>query len=83
MSRSGQWPRLETLLVSGVISHSDSQAYATAVSLTEFLTAQRDNATFVKFAVAGKKKGWDAALHEHYGIANVRELQTAWQSWAN
>lgn len=83
ISRTGGWPRLEGLLASDSISHGDVQGYAVAVSLTEFLTAHGDNATFVKFAVAGKKKGWDAALREHYGIANVRELQTAWQSWAN
>ncbi len=36
---------------------------------------------FLKFVRDGSQSGWDAATRNHYGLADVRELDRAWRSW--
>jgi len=80
-ARSGRWPQLTKLLRAQNISSHDQTSYAAAVSLTDFLIERRDKPTLIRFAVAGQRGGWDAALREHYQIKNVAALQSAWQRW--
>jgi hypothetical protein len=35
----------------------------------------------LRFVRDGLKESWDAATRAHYQLANVRELDRAWQSW--
>ena len=36
---------------------------------------------FLRFVRDGLKSGWDGATLNHYGLADVRELDRAWRSW--
>ena len=60
----------------------DQAAYGVAASVAEFLVSRESKATFLKFAVDGKKEGLDRALEKHYGLRGVGNLQIAWQTWA-
>lgn len=82
-SRTGNWPDLAGILQYPAVAHSDKAAYSVAVSVTEYLLSRADKATFLRFAQAGKREGWDRALEHHYRIASVRDLQGAWQTWAS
>jgi hypothetical protein len=56
--------------------------YAVASSLTEYLVQLRDRKTLLEFGASASAKGHDAALQQHYGIADIGRLQIAWQQWA-
>jgi hypothetical protein len=79
--RSGNWPRLIHVLNEETITADELASYAVAASLTEFLLERGDRATFLRFAAAGRRLGWDTALSSHYRINGVDELQQAWQAW--
>lgn len=81
-ARTGNWPGLAAILDARSIVGRDQANYSVAASLTEYLLSHGDRAKFLRFAIAGKKDGWDNALQKHYGIPSVRHLQTAWQAWA-
>jgi hypothetical protein len=81
--RTGNWPRLETVLNSETIDGKDQAAYAVAASLTDFLLSVRDKRALFEFGQRAAKSGWDAALKQHYGIRDVSELQKAWQMWSS
>jgi hypothetical protein len=83
MARSGQWPGLGTILTADAIGPSDETSYAVACSLAEYLLTRGDKPTFLRFAVAGKRAGWDAALEQHYQIGSVRQLQERWREWVS
>jgi hypothetical protein len=81
--RTGDWPRLERVLNAETITADDAASYAIAASLADFLLERGNRATLLRFAVDGGSRGWDAALESHYGLADVADLQTAWQDWAS
>ncbi len=81
-AKTGRWPKLSPLLAAEKIPSNDQSAYATAVSLTEFFLARGDKPAFIRFAVDGKRHGWNQALTRHYRIRDVVVLETAWKSWA-
>jgi hypothetical protein len=80
-SKAGRWPSLRSLLETSQIGHDNLSRYAAASSLTEFLAERGGKTRVVEFASNGKKRGWDQAVNEYYGVHDVAELQTAWQDW--
>jgi hypothetical protein len=76
------WPDLEQLLRRETIPAAEQEAYATSASLTAFLLTKGDKSTFLKFAIAGTRDGWDVALNSNYEIHDVDELSTQWKDWA-
>jgi hypothetical protein len=81
-STSGRWPSFRQLFATQRIGHEDLQAYALAASVTEFLCERSGKRHVVEFAAAGRKNGWDQAAHDSFGVRDVAELQSAWQTWA-
>lgn len=79
--KTGNWPRLETVLDAQAIPATEKEMYAVAASLTDFFLARGDKATLIAFGLSGRKRGWDPALQEHYRLRDVQELQVAWQAW--
>jgi hypothetical protein len=55
--------------------------YGQSVSLAEFLIDRRKPARFVEFVELAGTSGYDAALHQCYGIANVDELDHEWRAY--
>jgi len=62
--------------------------YAQGFSLVEYLLergrefSDSEHHRLVRFAGAAMQSGdWQSALHEHYGIPNLGELQTSWVAW--
>lgn len=53
--------------------------YGQSASMTEFLTAKKNPAQFVRFVDSATRRGYDAALREFYDIANVAELDRQWR----
>jgi hypothetical protein len=82
-ARSGNWPRLATLLESRLIAADDQQSYAIASSVVEYLLTRGDKPTLLRFARSGKANGWDQALRMHYQIGGVTQLESQWQAWAS
>jgi len=76
-----RWPSLESLFATPRISIDDETSYATAASVTEHLIARSDERSFIEFALAGERLGWDAALMQYYNIPSLDVLQTQWQAW--
>jgi hypothetical protein len=75
------FPEIGSVLTAQVIHPTDEAGYAISVSLTEYLLAHGGRQTFLKFVAAGSGGGWDAALDQFYGIRDVKDLQTQWQTW--
>ena len=81
-AKTGNWPDLHTVFAAPTIPTNDQMTYSIAASVTEYLLSRSDKATFVRFAEMGKRRGWDQALQECYGVHTTHDLQTAWQAWA-
>lgn len=56
--------------------------YGQSVSLAEFLIDRKQPARFVEFVELAATSGYDAALRQCYGIANVDELDRQWRQYA-
>ncbi|HID75069.1 MAG TPA: hypothetical protein EYP56_03635 [Planctomycetaceae bacterium] len=80
-ARTGNWPDLRSLFQQEAIVAEDRAAYSVAGSVTSYLLSRGDKATFLAFALAGPREGWDAALRSCYGLESVEQLQGAWQAW--
>jgi uncharacterized protein (TIGR03000 family) len=52
--------------------------YAEGYSVTRFLVAARDRATFLSFVQQGMDDGWDDAVRKHYDYDDVDDLEQAW-----
>lgn len=52
--------------------------YGQSASLVRFLVARGKPAQFVAFVKQVQQRGYDAALRDVYGIANLAALETAW-----
>ena len=64
--------------------------YAQGFSLVEYLLEygrqfdEHEHRRLVGFAQSAMDSGdWNSALHEHYGVPNLGELQLAWVKWVN
>ena len=55
--------------------------YGQGYSISRFLIEIGGRPRFLRFVRDGLKSGWDGATLDHYGLANVRELDRAWRSW--
>ncbi|QEH34332.1 hypothetical protein OJF2_28680 [Aquisphaera giovannonii] len=55
--------------------------YGQGYSISRFLVDMGGRPRFLRFVHDGLEKGWDAATRDHYGLANVRELDRAWRAW--
>jgi hypothetical protein len=55
--------------------------YGQGYSISRFLIEIGGRPRFLKFVHDGLKSGWDLATREHYGLADVRELDRAWRAW--
>jgi hypothetical protein len=55
--------------------------YAEGYSLADFLVQGGGKVRYLKFLEAAHHRGWDAALHEHYSLENVADLERRWDSW--
>ena len=82
MARNGNWPRLEPVLNAENIPAEETRSYAAAVSLTEMLLERGGKQKLLAFGKQAAEVGCRRALAEHYGIADIDQLQTAWQAWA-
>jgi len=81
-SKTGQWPTLRSLFEASRIEHDNLNGYAAASSITAFLAQRGGKTRVVDFASNGRKRGWDQAASDYYGVRDLAELQTAWQDWA-
>jgi RNA polymerase sigma factor (sigma-70 family) len=52
--------------------------FAQSLSLTAFLVERKDRKTFLAFVKQGMRDDWDQALHSHYGLRDVAELEAEW-----
>ena len=77
----GNWPQLSSLFAATRIDHSDAEGYAAAASVAQFLVSLGGKAKVVEFAKSGMQDNWDKAAHETYGVRDVADLQSRWQSW--
>lgn len=55
--------------------------YAQGHSVATFLIEHGGHQEFVRFADSGFKGGWEPAVKQHYGYADMGELQTTWLEW--
>jgi hypothetical protein len=55
--------------------------YGQGYSISRFLIDMGGRPRFLRFVRDGLSSGWDAATLDHYGLADVRELDRAWRSW--
>jgi len=55
--------------------------YGQGYSISRFLIEIGGKPRFLHFVRDGLKSGWDSATLNHYGLADVRELDRAWRSW--
>ncbi len=55
--------------------------YGQGYSISRFLIEIGGRPRFLHFVRDGLKAGWDRATLNHYGLADVRELDRAWRSW--
>jgi hypothetical protein len=55
--------------------------YGQGYSISRFLVEMGGRPRFLQFVRDGLRTGWDAATRDHYGLADVRELDRAWRSW--
>ena len=55
--------------------------YGQGYSISRFLIEMGGRPRFLRFVRDGLKSGWDSATLDHYGLADVRELDRAWRSW--
>ena len=55
--------------------------YGQGYSISRFLIEIGGRPRFLRFVRDGLKSGWDVATLNHYGLADVRELDRAWRSW--
>jgi hypothetical protein len=53
--------------------------YGQSASLTEYLVARKNPTVFLTFIEKASSSGYDVALRDVYGIANVGELERLWQ----
>jgi hypothetical protein len=52
--------------------------YAQSLSVAEYLVAQKSKEVFITFIRDAKKKGYDAALQQHFGFSSTDELFSYW-----
>ena len=52
--------------------------YTEGFTLTEFLVERKDRKTFLQFLKQGKRDGWEKAVKENYGYADLEKLEDAW-----
>ena len=55
--------------------------YGQGYSISRFLIEMGGRPRFLRFVRDGLKSGWDSATLNHYGLADVHELDRAWRSW--
>jgi hypothetical protein len=55
--------------------------YGQGYSISRFLIEIGGKPRFLRFVRDGLRSGWDSATLNHYGLADVRELDRAWHSW--
>jgi hypothetical protein len=55
--------------------------YGQGYSISRFLIEMGGRPRFLRFVRDGLQENWDTATRAHYELANVRELDRAWQSW--
>lgn len=55
--------------------------YGQGYSISRFLIEIGGRPRFLRFVRDGLETGWDGATLDHYGLADVRELDRAWRSW--
>lgn len=79
--QSGHWPHVESILGGSTFAPDDEEAYAVAVSITEYLLTRGNRPTFLAFAEDGQRAGWTNALQEHYGLASLHDLEIQWRTW--
>jgi hypothetical protein len=55
--------------------------YGQGYSISRFLIEMGGRPRFLQFVRDGVRSGWDLATRDHYGLADVRELDRAWRAW--
>lgn len=52
--------------------------YAQGFSVVDYLVSRSSKPAFLAFLATSMQAGWDNALRQHYGIANIEALEFAW-----
>lgn len=55
--------------------------YGQGYSVSRFLVEMGGRPRFLQFVRDGMRSGWDRAARDHYGLADLVELDRAWQTW--
>ncbi|HUG89289.1 MAG TPA: hypothetical protein VML55_00545 [Planctomycetaceae bacterium] len=55
--------------------------YAEGYSLADFLVQAGGRAKFLEFLEDAHRRGWDAALQEHYSLSSTHDLEHRWTGW--
>ena len=81
MAANQSWPSLSSVLDAPHFAATDQTKYTVACSLAEFLFTLGSRAEFLKFAVDGAGGNWDQAARQHYGFANLSDMESRWRGW--
>jgi len=76
-----RWPQLQSLFSTARITHDDTEAYAAAASITQFLVSQEGKSKVIEFAKAGRQGDWNQAARDCYHVRDVADLQARWKEW--
>jgi len=79
LSADGGLIPLRKLLPATEFPRDMTAFYPQSLSLTHFLVARKDRATFLAFVGLGMRKDWDSAIRRFYGLDGVEGLETTWQ----
>lgn len=52
--------------------------YAQGFSVVDYLVSRSSKPAFLAFLATSMQSGWDNALRQHYGIASIEALESAW-----
>lgn len=77
------WPDLGSLLERKSLRSHSQESYAVAESLTMYLLTLGDEGTLLRFALDGKRLGWEPSLRSHYSVDDVEALERRWETWAS
>jgi hypothetical protein len=80
--RSGRGLPFSTMFVLTEYPRDVMPLYAQGFTLAEFLIGQKGRAAYLAFIEEGMETNdWPRAVKEHYGYADVGDLQNRWLAW--
>jgi len=55
--------------------------YAQGYTLAAYLIRQGGRQRYLSFLAEAHRSGWDQAIHKHYGLRGIDDLEKRWQGW--